>query len=275
MDGKVKSCHSNGLKVLSGTPGTGIPLDEATSMMEDNLIAGGGGVSHTRFYLVLSIQVGNAELLDHLEGINLDEDQDINDQLADMLEAEPDADAHAEGVVSPNTDFDAVNDGGQLHLIAMASAMLAIHALVITEVTDDDYKEYVTPKGKFYFSGGGNSSDGMSDEGLDDIPILVMFEKLLPGGIEETAERMAYLYSLLVEKITPQQRKWTHQRSIKIVTEGDFLTTFLGILIGAVQYSISSVSLWLVSPDEEATFSKMGGSCLVSTLNKLGASFIE
>eukprot|EP00978_Attheya_sp_CCMP212_P020549 scaffold58962_cov36-Attheya_sp.AAC.1 len=43
MDGKVKSCHSNGFKVLSGTPGTGIPLDEATSMMEEDLIAGGGG----------------------------------------------------------------------------------------------------------------------------------------------------------------------------------------------------------------------------------------
>jgi hypothetical protein len=307
MDGKVKSCHSNGLKVLSRTPGAGIPLDEATGAMEEDLIAGGSGglgclstqsdeataggdvskncyvfyfyffaVSHTRLYLVLFIQVGiidAPELLDHLEGIDTDdEDLDLNDQLADVPEAEPAADAHADGVVGPNNDFDAVIDGGQLHLLAMARATLAIHALagtvvpagrgndeiqwkVVTEVTDDDYKD-ITPKVKFDFSGGDNLSEGMSsDEGLDDIPISVMFEKLLPGGIEGTAERLAYLNSLLVEEINPQRNR-THQRSIKIVTEGEFLT-FLGILLGAVQCSVSGVNLWLVSTDKEATFSKM------------------
>eukprot|EP00978_Attheya_sp_CCMP212_P008598 scaffold20223_cov64-Attheya_sp.AAC.3 len=86
----------------------------------------------------------------------------VETRLADVPELE-EVDTHDDGVVGPNNnDFDAVIDGGQLNLLVMAHAMLAIHALegmvvpsrrgedeikwkVVDEVTDDDYKE-VTPK---------------------------------------------------------------------------------------------------------------------------------
>eukprot|EP00978_Attheya_sp_CCMP212_P031255 scaffold117490_cov61-Attheya_sp.AAC.5 len=108
MDGKVKSCHSNSLKLLFRTTGVGIPMDEVGDMIEEDVIASGGG-------LVAGNNADHGDIetaqLDHLESIDLDdEDLDLNDQLPNKEEGAQ-ANAHADGVVGPNNDFDVVIDG--------------------------------------------------------------------------------------------------------------------------------------------------------------------
>jgi hypothetical protein len=56
--------------------------------------------------------------------------------------------------------------------------------VAVDEVTDYDFKEVISTA-RYNFSGG--------DENLDNILISVMFKKVLPGGIEGTAQRLEYL----------------------------------------------------------------------------------
>jgi hypothetical protein len=161
---------------------------------------------------------------------------------------------------TPNNDFDAVIDAGQVHLVALARAKQAIAELqgtvveagknadaikwvVVNEVTEDAFADVPSKTPQFRFSS--RSNDGFGCQGM---LISEIFEDLLPGGREETLERLEYLNKKLEFVINPV-RKANHTRTIKLISHGEFLT-FLGIMLGAIQCSVKGVDLWMKSSDD-------------------------